>query len=47
MGKSLVLLLRSAYTKIKKILVSEKLIAQAITKAPSPNKLNFQILQLI
>ena len=36
-----------AYTKITKDLVVEALITQAATKAPGPDKINFQVLYMI
>ena len=36
-----------AHTKITEDLVAEALMTQAITKAPGPDKINFQVLNMI
>lgn len=42
-----VTLFRSAYIKIYQEVIAQVLITQVATKAPGPDKINFQILQMI
>lgn len=44
--KSLVTLFGSTHTKVNEEVVGQVLMTQAVTKAPNPYKINFQLLQL-
>ena len=45
--ESLVTVFGFAHTKISEELVGQALITQAATNAPGPDKINFQILQMV